>query len=109
MATYSYDKKNDILVIHKGFTSDEKFKGNIDARDVILDVSSKGRIRGIEVFNATAFFKDTGISGKVLQKIKKATFAATFRPSGIILGLVITSRQKELPAKVVLPLEVPIL
>src|SRR3989338_9161372 len=53
----SYDKENDILVIHRGFTSDEKFKGNIDVGDIVLDVSTNGKIRGIEVFNASQFLK----------------------------------------------------
>jgi len=40
-------------VIHKGYSADEKFKGNIDIGDIVLDVSTSGKIRGIEIFNAT--------------------------------------------------------
>lgn len=37
-----YDKKHDILAIHKGFLR-EKFKGNLDVGDLILDISTRNR------------------------------------------------------------------
>ncbi len=58
--TLRYDAKNDILVVYEGFPSGEKSEGNADLGRLVLDVSSKGRIRGIEVVNASVFLKEFG-------------------------------------------------
>jgi len=39
--TVAYDKENDILFVHKGFSIDEEFKGNIDVGSLILDIPAK--------------------------------------------------------------------
>ncbi|HLC98411.1 MAG TPA: DUF2283 domain-containing protein [Candidatus Nanoarchaeia archaeon] len=106
----SYDEENDILAVHKGFSSDERFKGNIDAGDLILDVSTKGRVRGIEILNATKFFKEFGIGKEMLENIEHAHFNANLKPDCIILGIVIKAKnvEKEMPAKVAVPLEVAV-
>ncbi len=102
-----YDKENDILTVHKGFSRDEKFKGNIDAGELVLDVSTKGRVRGIEVMNAAKFFKEFEISRRALENILDAEFRATIKPDCIIVGLVIKAKnaKKELAAKIAVPLE----
>ena len=105
----SYDNENDILSIHKGFSNDEKFKGNIDAGELILDVSTRGRIRGIEVMNATDFFKEFNIGKKVLENIIDVQFNAVIKPSSIILGIIIKARnvKHDIPAKIAVPLTIP--
>lgn len=105
----SYDKKCDILAIHKGFTRDEKFKGNIDVGELILDISTKGRIRGLEIINATEFFKDFDIGKKILRNITSAKFNAHIKPNRIMIGIVIKAKnvKEEIPAKVAVPLRVP--
>ena len=109
----SYDKENDILVVHRGYTSDEKYKGNIDVGDIVLDVSTNGKIRGIEVFNASQFLKsfvEKGNEESILNKIIDADFNTTVKPNGIIISLVIKSKnQSEVPATIAVPLEKPIL
>ena len=109
----SYDRENDILVIHRGFTSDEKFKGNIDVGDIVLDVSTNGKIRGIEVFNASQFLKpfvEKGNEESILNNLLDADFNTKVRPNGIIISLVIKSKNKnETPATIAVPLEKPIL
>ncbi len=102
----SYDGLNDIFVIHKGFSADEKFKGNIDAGELVLDISTKGRVRGVEIMHATSFFKDFSIPQKVLEKIKDAQFDVSSKPNSIILSLIIKGVEKEFPVKVAVPLEV---
>lgn len=106
----SYDKENDILFIHKGFSSDEKFKGNIDAGNFILDISTKERIRGIEIMNAAEFFKIFDIDKKALENISDAEFNAKMTPSGIIVGIILKSKhlKQQIPAKIIVPLEIPI-
>jgi len=107
----SYDEENDILSIHKGFSSDEKFKGNIDVGELILDVSTKGRIRGFEVMNATKFFREFSIEKKTLKSLTDANFSASVKPTIIILGIVLKAKNisHELLAKVAVPLEVPVM
>ncbi len=103
----SYDKENDILSIHKGFDKDEKFKGNIDVGELVLDVSTRGRVRGIEIMNATEFFKDFDISKKILENLKDANFTASLNPHRIMLGILVKTENKEIPAKIAVPLEIP--
>lgn len=105
-----YDGKNDILSVHKGFSSDEKFKGNIDAGKLILDVSTRGRIKGIEVMDATKFFREFKIGRKILENITDADFTASIKPSSIILGIVLKAKhiKDKIPAKIAVPLEVPV-
>lgn len=107
----SYDEENDILSIHKGFSSDERFKGNIDIGELILDVSTKGRIKGIEVINATKFFREFSIDKENLKNITDAQFNTTLRPNSIIVGITIKAKNvdHEMPAKIAVPLEVPIM
>jgi uncharacterized protein YuzE len=106
----SYDKEYDILSIHKGFSSDEKFKGNIDVGELILDVSTKGRIRGIEIINATKYFKDFKIGKEILENIADVQFNASLNPNRIVIGILIKAKhiKEELPAKIAVPLEVPV-
>lgn len=104
-----YDRENDILSIHNGFSSDEKFKGNIDVGELILDVSTKGRIRGIEIMNATNFFKEFEIGKDALENISDVKFNASIKPNSIIIGIIIKSKniQSEISAKIAVPLEIP--
>lgn len=105
-----YDKENDILAIHKGFSSDEKFKGNIDAGQLILDVSTKGRIVGIEIMHTTEFFALFTIGKDILENLEDAKFTVAINPNGIMLGISfkVKNREEEIPAKIAVPLEVPI-
>lgn len=106
---FFYDKENDILSIHNGFSNNEKFKGNIDLGELILDMSTRGRIRGIEVINATRFFKEFNIEKKIIENLEDAAFNAYIGPSSIIIGIVFKAKnmEKEIPAKIAVPLETP--
>ena len=101
----SYDKENDILSIHKGFSEDEQFKGNLDLGDIILDVSTKQRIRGIELFNASAILKEFDINEHLLARIIDTDFTAIIKPQSIILGMTFkTNNAVTIPAKIAVPL-----
>lgn len=103
-----YDKENDIFVVHKGFSSDEKFKGNIEAGQLILDISTKERVVGIEIMRATAFFKLCNIHQKVIEELEDARFIITMKPNGFILKLGLKTKQhlEEIPATIAVPLEI---
>ncbi len=90
--TFHYDKENDILAIHKGFLANEKFKGNIEAGDLILDVSTTGRVRGIEIMETTKFFKQMDVGKKLLENLTDADFKASSKPSGIVIGIALKSK-----------------
>lgn len=101
-----YDKENDIFSIHRGFTSDEKFKGNIDAGQLILDVSTSGKIRGIEVMNASKFFLDVLNKYQInLEDVSNADFRASSNPSGIFIALIFKGKnlREEVPAQIMIP------
>lgn len=105
----AYDKEQDILTIHKGFSRDERFKGNIDVGDIVLDISTKGRIRGIEIMDASHFFKDFRIPKTALKELVDAQFQAQLKPNAIMIGFFLKSKSFEMesPAKVRVPLQVP--
>lgn len=101
----SYDENHNIFNIHKGFAKDEKFKTNIDIGELVLDVSSKGRIRGIEIFNASEFFKEFDINVNKLKSLTDAEFNVQMKPSGIILSIVLKIKDLVIPTKIAVPLQ----
>ncbi len=109
---FHYDRENDILAIHKGFSEDERFKGNIDIGNLVLDVSTRGRVRGIEIINVTRFIKTfTGmtIDKSLLNKIDTADFTATMNPNGVMIGIILKplNEEKEIRTNIAVPLDVP--
>lgn len=99
----SYDKEHDILAMHKGFSKDERFKGCIDVGDLILDMSTKGRIRGIEILNASEFLKVFKIGRRILENLQDARFKTQMRHNSVMIELILSSQEKEIPAKIALP------
>ncbi len=85
----SYDAENDVLLVHNGFSKNETFKGNLDAGQIILDISSALKVRGIEVWDASKFFEQFGIRKAHLKSIKSARFSAAIRPSGVTAFLIL--------------------
>ncbi|MBT4174052.1 DUF2283 domain-containing protein [archaeon] len=100
----SYDKENDIFAIHKGFASDEKFKGNIDVGDLILDVSTKERIVGIEILNASVFLKEFGVSKEILEGFIDVKFNVVTKGNTISIGIILKTKDVEKPIKIAVPL-----
>lgn len=113
----SYDKENDILVIHKGFSNGERFKGNIEIGDLILDLSTKMRIRGMELMNAgenlKGFLKLARFKKDVLNHVKDANFNVNIRGNSMSLALILitikSKKEQEIPAKILVPTSEPVL
>lgn len=113
----SYDKDNDILSVHNGFSDGEKFRGCIEIGDIILDLSTKRRIRGIEIINASdylqGFFKLAGTDKRILENLVKAKFRATAKGNSLVLVLALTvivrERKEEIPATIAVPVSKPLL
>lgn len=93
--TIMYDSDNDIFFAHEGFTNDEKFKGNLDLGNIILDLSTNGKVRGIEIFNASDFFREAGLDTTTLQTATDVTWKVVMKKQKIHLLLTVTIQEKE--------------
>ncbi|MBS3172595.1 DUF2283 domain-containing protein [Candidatus Woesearchaeota archaeon] len=103
--TVYYEAEDDILFVHNGYSDDEKFKGNIDIGDFILDISNKGKIKGIEVLNASEVLKQYGLTREVLVGLKDAILLVRMYKKAIHLSINFIFDEKEIPALVTVPLE----
>ena len=99
---FNYDKDNDILAIHKGFSNGEKFKGNMDVGELILDVSNKGRIRGIEVLDASKYL---GIKRNILSTVTKGEFNISQNVDRVLIGINLKCKEGIIPAKIAVPVK----
>ena len=99
----TYQKESDIFFIHKGFKPDEKFQGNIEIGDIILDMTTKGTVCGVEILNASEFFSQFDITKKDLVALSSAELNSTVKPSGIVINLTLKTKNKEIPAKIAVP------
>lgn len=101
---FRYDKGNDILAIHKGFSSDEKFEGNADLGQVVLDISNKGSIRGIEIMDASDFLKEFNVGKDALETMTEAEFDAEIKPNVIMLSITVKVDRHVRLAKIAVPI-----
>ena len=67
-ASVSYDKEEDIL----GLLNTENVNESVRIGDIIIDLDTQFKIVGIEIFNATKFFKSANVSSEFLSNIKEA-------------------------------------
>ncbi len=101
----SYDKRFDILFVHNGFQKGDKFFGNEMIGDLVLDVSTKKRIVGIEILNASLYLKDFGVTEMDLKELKDAELTAELHKNQANLLLTLKTKRKEIPLKITAPLE----
>jgi len=101
MKTIDYDEAEDILFVHEGFKADERFKGNIDLGNLIFDVSTKGRVVGVEIMNATEFFKGLGLDPKLLNSI--SDFSIKSRVTREYLIVFLNIKAKKVDVKIPIP------
>lgn len=105
--TIDYDEIEDILFIHEGFKPDEKFKGNIDLGNIIFDLSTNGRIVGVEIINASEFFKEFKLSVKDLKNIEQASIKSLVKKDSLIVFLALKTNKAETRIPIAAPLAVP--
>ena len=101
----SYDEQNDLLMVHNGYNANEKFDGCIDMGSIVLDVSSKGRIKGIEFLGATNILSDYKITKKNLMNLKDVSFSAVGTKQGVVLKIKFVLDKKEVPTLISMPLQ----
>jgi uncharacterized protein YuzE len=101
---FFYDENNDILSIHKDFKNGEKFKTNIDIGSIVLDLSNKGRIVGLELMNASDIFKREDFD------VTEAKFDADITPKNILIKIFLKTKDSinMLPAIIAVPLDRPL-
>lgn len=101
-----YDPENDTLFIHQEYRKGETFKFNIDLDDVVLDVGTSGKIRGIEFLNASKLLSPLGLTSEDLKAIDGASIVSQRRANTILLKfkLIVSSRSKEVEAPLYVPL-----
>jgi len=103
----SYDEVEDTLFIHEGFDSDEKFKGNIDLGKVVFDLSTKGHVRGVEIMDASLFFKSVGLDPEQLKTIEGASIKSSRSHESIIIFLSIKTAKIEARIPIPVSLAMP--
>ena len=97
----SYYPDCDILFVHKGYDSDEKFKGNFDVGDIVLDVSNKGKVRGIEVMKASEYLQ---LNTEVLNHLTDFEFQVDQYKNRIGITLVLIADQIKKEKDIIAPL-----
>ncbi len=105
--TVMYDRENDILAVHNGFSEGERFRGNIEIGDLVLDLSTKMRIRGIEIMNTTRYLREfirlPGSRRNILEDMDDIRFSAVIKGDSIAITLIIIAKEREIPAKIAVP------
>lgn len=96
-----YDEQNDILVVHNGFSSDESFETNMMYGDLIVDISTKGVIKGIELWNASEFLKSFGLTPLMLESLNAVELKT--KDQLVELSFIIKNHELPILVKVALP------
>ena len=95
MRLLPYRADVDIFYVSKGFRQDEKFLTNELFGDVVVDVSTKNEIRGVEIMNAVSFFERFGVSEDFLRSVKSGDFAVCRRDNGeFVISLKMSTKEK---------------
>ena len=94
---FRYDKEQDILLLHLGYGADECFVTNIDAGPVILDVADSGRVRGIEILDASRVLAPF-LDPAVLATVTGGKLATIPSGSGYVVTLELNHAHGRSPA-----------
>lgn len=104
----SYDKKHGLLAIHNGFAEGDEFDTNIVAADVVLDVSKKGVIVGLELLNLETFlegFLNQEETEKIIENLTDASFTAEKRAGGVFLTITFTASESTAKTSLAVPFQ----
>jgi uncharacterized protein YuzE len=100
---FDYDQENDSLFAYKK----AKIKGSIDIGYFIIDISTQGKVVGIEILDISKVLKNLGIfnTKKFLDNIKKAGFRAVYQNDSIMIYFMISSKSKEVSSSIAIPVK----
>jgi uncharacterized protein YuzE len=101
---FDYDPENDSLFIYKK----TKIKGSVEIGDIIVDISTDGKIKGIEMLNASEILKNLGLKNpkEILNNIKSVSIRAIYKTDSIIVYYSIISKAREVSSSIAVPVKV---
>ena len=102
---FFYDSENDILSIHEGFSTGETFKGNIDLGGIVLDISTKDEVKGVELLNAHDFLREF-FEQEEIGEVIDATFTSVRKFDSFIITLFLKTHKRMIPAKIAIPKQI---
>jgi len=93
-----YDKNEDMLYVYSG----KHPKFSLEVNNLVLDISSRGQVVGIEILDASKFL---GISKKMLAAIKEAKISSISRGMYLFVRVVmVMADSREVITPIVVPL-----
>jgi len=99
----NYDERNDMLYIYK----DGYAKGNLVVGNIILDVTSKGNVIGIEIHNVTQMFEN--FTKDILRSASHAQLTVLKKRDTLTISFSIAApQQPRQEAAVVIPTLTPL-
>jgi uncharacterized protein YuzE len=100
---FDYDSENDSLFVYRK----AKIKGSIDVGYFVIDISTEGKVIGLEILNISEVIKNSGISNakEFLDNIKKAGFRAVYHQDSIIVYFMVFSKAREVTSSIAVPIK----
>lgn len=92
MKLLPYRADVDIFFVSKGFRSNESFLTNELFGDVVLDISTKNEVRGVEILRAVRFFESFGIDESFLRQVKSGDFSVVRQDDDYVISLKMRTR-----------------
>jgi uncharacterized protein YuzE len=100
---FDYDSENDSLFVYRK----AKIRGSIDIGYFVIDISSEGRVIGVEILNVSKVLKNLGIGSpkEFMNNIKNAGFRAVYQPDSIIVYFMILSKVRQVTSSIAVPVK----
>jgi len=100
---FDYDSENDSLFVYRK----AKIKGSVDVGYFVIDISTDGKVIGLEILNISEVLKNLNIANptEFLDNIKKAGFRAVYQRDSLIVYFMILSKAKEVTSSIAVPIK----
>lgn len=102
---FVYDERVDSLYISRK-KSGEEVAGSVEIANISIDITSEGRIVGIEINEISEFLKDLNVDTNILKGIESAGFSVLPKRNGVLYFL-IEMKNPEIYRKIPLPVITP--
>lgn len=90
---FMYDEFSDGLIIATK-KEDEVIAGSVRILNLIMDITTKGRIANIELIDASDYLKSMEINPQILKKITNAEFSFRAIRNGYLIAILLKSGKK---------------
>jgi len=105
MIKYIYDDFIDSIVISSKKKTD-RVRGSVKIGDIILDLTSRGKVVGLEIKKFSAFLKSFKIQESI-QGITSVDMSVTYKPDGIIIFIYVKFKKEEERLPIYISTELP--